>query len=79
MCGFYRLWRGSAKEHPPQILVHSRQMFEYARHVPLRSHAWSESDVSAAINDIVADGLEYFDGERFWPRHPPGPRNCEEM
>lgn len=26
--------------------------------------------VSAAINDIVADGLEYFDCERFWPAHP---------
>jgi len=46
-------------------------MTEYTRHVPLRSHPWSESDVSTAINDIVADGLEHFDCERFWPAHPP--------
>lgn len=45
-------------------------MAEYVRHVPLRSHPWSASDVSAAINDIVADGLEHFDCERFWPAHP---------
>jgi hypothetical protein len=45
-------------------------MIEYARHVSLRSHSWNEGDVSAAINDIVADGLEHFDGERFWPAHP---------
>jgi hypothetical protein len=40
-------------------------MIEYARH----SQPWSESDVCAAINDIVADGLEHFDSERFWPAH----------
>jgi hypothetical protein len=45
-------------------------MIEYARHVPLRSHPWSESAVSVAIDDIVADGLEHFDRERFWPAHP---------
>src|SRR6516165_8829316 len=26
--------------------------------------------VTAAIEDIVADGLEHFDAERFWPAHP---------
>jgi hypothetical protein len=45
-------------------------MIEYARHVPLRSDSWSESDVFAAIDDIVADGLEHFDCERLWPAHP---------
>jgi hypothetical protein len=45
-------------------------MIEYARHVPLRFDPWSESDVSAAIDDIVADGLEHFDCERFWLAHP---------
>jgi hypothetical protein len=44
-------------------------MIEYARHVPLRSRPWSESDVSAAINDIVANGLEQFDCGRLWPGH----------
>ena len=32
--------------------------------------AWSESEAAAAIEDIVADGLEHFDAERFWPAHP---------
>jgi hypothetical protein len=45
-------------------------MIEHARHVPLRPIRWSESDATAAIEDIVADGLEHFDAERFWPAHP---------
>ena len=45
-------------------------MIEPARHVPLRPIRWSESDAAAAIEDIVADGLEHFDAERFWPAHP---------
>jgi Lanthionine synthetase C-like protein len=45
-------------------------MVEHARHVPLRPIRWSESDATAAIEDIVADGLEHFDAERFWPAHP---------
>ena len=45
-------------------------MIEPARHVPLRSIRWSESAAAAAIGDIVADGLEHFDSERFWPAHP---------
>jgi lantibiotic modifying enzyme len=45
-------------------------MIEHARHVPLRPIHWSESDATAAIEDIVADGLEHFDAERFWPVHP---------
>lgn len=45
-------------------------MIEHARHVPLRPVPWSESDAAAAIEEIVADGLEHFDAERFWPAHP---------
>ena len=45
-------------------------MIDHARHVPLRPIPWSESDATAAIEDIVADGLEHFDAERFWPAHP---------
>ena len=45
-------------------------MIEHARHVPLRPIPWSESDAAAAIENIVADALERFDAERFWPSHP---------
>jgi hypothetical protein len=45
-------------------------VIEQARHVPLRSLPWSESEAAAAIEDVVADGLEHFDVERFWPAHP---------
>jgi hypothetical protein len=45
-------------------------MIGQARHVPLRPLRWSESEAEAAIEDIVADGLEHFDAERFWPVHP---------
>ena len=45
-------------------------MIEQARHVPLRPLRWSESEAAAAIEEIVADGLEHFDAERFWPAHP---------
>jgi hypothetical protein len=45
-------------------------MIEHARHVPLRPIPWREREAAAAIEDIVADGLEHFDAERFWPAHP---------
>jgi hypothetical protein len=45
-------------------------MIEHAPHVPLRPLQWSESEASAAIADIVAEALEHFDAERFWPVHP---------
>jgi len=45
-------------------------MTEPARHVPIRPLPWNESEAKAAIEDIVADGLEHFDAERFWPAHP---------
>jgi hypothetical protein len=45
-------------------------MIEHARHLPLRPIPWGEREATAAIEDIVADGLEHFDAERFWPAHP---------
>jgi hypothetical protein len=49
---------------------YSRLVIEHARHVPLRPIPWREREAAAAIEDIVADGLEHFDAERFWPAHP---------
>jgi hypothetical protein len=45
-------------------------MIEPARHVPLRPRGWSQTEAAAAIDDIVADALDHFDAERFWPAHP---------
>jgi hypothetical protein len=45
-------------------------MVEHTRHVPLRPIPSRESEAAAAIEDIVADGLEHFDAGRFWPAHP---------
>ncbi|MBV8186449.1 MAG: LanC-like protein [Alphaproteobacteria bacterium] len=45
-------------------------MIEHRRHVPLSRIDWSESEVAAAIEDIVADALAHFDAQRFWPAHP---------
>ena len=45
-------------------------MIERARHVPLRPVRWSESEATVAIEDIVADELQHFDAEQFWPAHP---------
>jgi hypothetical protein len=45
-------------------------MIEDARHVPLRLVPWMESEAAAAIEDIVADGIQHFDPDRFWPAHP---------
>jgi len=42
---------------------YTRLMIEHGRHVPLRPIHWSESDATAAIEDIVADGLEHFYAE----------------
>jgi len=36
----------------------------------LRPIRWSENGAAAAIAEIVADALEHFAGERFWPAHP---------
>jgi hypothetical protein len=45
-------------------------MIDSARHIPLQPLPWDAATVSAAIDEIVADALTYFDGERFWPAHP---------
>jgi hypothetical protein len=45
-------------------------MIEHARHVPLRTVPWSEGEAAAAIEEIVADGLDHFNADRFWPAHP---------
>jgi len=45
-------------------------MPETVRHVPLRPLRWSAGEASAAIEEIAADALAQFDGERFWPAHP---------
>ena len=49
---------------------YTRIMIDHSRHVPLRPIRWSDSDASDAIEDIVADALEHFDTQRFWPVHP---------
>ena len=49
---------------------YSRLMIEPARHLPLRPIRWTDAAAASAIEDIVADGLEHFDGSRFWPAHP---------
>jgi hypothetical protein len=45
-------------------------MIEQSRHVPLRSVPWDPDNAAEAINEIVADVLAQFSGERFWPAHP---------
>jgi lantibiotic modifying enzyme len=45
-------------------------MLDIARHAPLGEVAWDDSEVQAAIDEIVADALTHFDEVRFWPAHP---------
>jgi hypothetical protein len=45
-------------------------MIEPSRHVPLRSVPWDQDVVAQAIDEIVADALDHFDGDRFWSAHP---------
>src|SRR5260370_9421624 len=45
-------------------------LIDSARHSRLKPLPWDAATVSAAIDEIVADALTYFDGERFWPAHP---------
>src|SRR5690242_13907769 len=45
-------------------------MNEQPRHVPLRPLHWDPTAAAQAIDEIVADALEHFDGERLWPAHP---------
>jgi hypothetical protein len=45
-------------------------MTEQSPHVPLRPIPWDADDAAKAIEEIVADALADFKGERFWPPHP---------
>ena len=45
-------------------------MIDSARHIPLQPLPWDADTVSMAIDEIVADALTHFEGERFWPAHP---------
>jgi len=45
-------------------------MIEPSRHVPLRAVPWDAMAAAQAIDEIVADALNHFDGEQFWPAHP---------
>jgi len=44
-------------------------MIESSRHVPLRPLSWDPGAAAQAIDEIVADALEHFGGDRFWPAH----------
>jgi len=45
-------------------------MFDPRRHIALLPDAWDAGVALAAIREIVADTLERFDPDRFWPTHP---------
>src|SRR5215467_215940 len=45
-------------------------MLDPRRHIALLPDAWDAGVVLTAIRDIVADTLERFDPDRFWPIHP---------
>jgi hypothetical protein len=45
-------------------------MNEPSRHVPLRPLPWDPAAATQAVDEIIADALEHFGGERFWPAHP---------
>jgi hypothetical protein len=45
-------------------------MIEPSRHVPLRSEPWDQGAAFQAIDEIVADALDQFGDDQFWPAHP---------
>src|SRR5215468_415116 len=45
-------------------------MIEPSRHVPLHPLPWDESAIVQAIDAIVADALNHFGRDQFWPAHP---------
>jgi hypothetical protein len=45
-------------------------LIDQARHVPLRALRWDAAEAARAIEEIIADALEHFSPERFWPAHP---------
>jgi hypothetical protein len=44
-------------------------MIEPSRHVPLRPMAWDPGAAAQAIDEVVADALDHFDTDQFWPAH----------
>jgi hypothetical protein len=45
-------------------------MIAQSRHVPLRALRWDAADAAKAMEEIIADALERFSPDRFWPAHP---------
>jgi Lanthionine synthetase C-like protein len=45
-------------------------IYDPARHFALRAAVWDETEARVAIGEIVADALERFEEECFWPVHP---------
>ena len=45
-------------------------MIEASRHVPLRSDPWDQGAAAQAIDEIVADALDQFGDDQFWPAYP---------
>src|SRR5262245_43183754 len=45
-------------------------MNAHSRHVQLRPLPWDPAAAAQAIDEIIADTLAHFGGERFWPAHP---------
>jgi hypothetical protein len=45
-------------------------MIETTRHVPLRSESWEQDAAVQANDEIVADALDQFGDDPFWPEHP---------
>jgi hypothetical protein len=45
-------------------------LIDQARHVPLRALRWDAAEAAKAMEEIIADALERFNPERFWPAHP---------
>jgi hypothetical protein len=44
-------------------------VIEQSRHVPLRPASWDQGAVAQAIEEIIADALDHFGGDQFWPAH----------
>lgn len=45
-------------------------MIDQTRHVPLRALRWDAAEAARAMEEIIADALDRFSPERFWPAHP---------
>jgi hypothetical protein len=45
-------------------------VIDQSRHVPLRPVSWDQIVATQAIDEIIADALDQFGGDQFWPAHP---------